>query len=74
MAKQNVQVNIRQESSGAGVSVAVSWTSDGNPVRSSRQWMRQPEGQFTLDSRTVEEIRYGVERIVRQALEHEQLF
>jgi hypothetical protein len=74
MAKQNVQVNVRQESSGSGVSVAVSWTSDGNPVRSQRVWLRQPEGQFTIDAKTVEEIRYAVELAVRRALAAEQLF
>lgn len=74
MAKQNVQVNVRQESSGAGVSVAVSWSSDGVHVRSSRGWLRQPEGAYTLDARTVEEIRAAVELVVRRALAAEQLF
>jgi hypothetical protein len=73
MARQYVQINVVQDSSGAPVVVAVSWTSDGNVVKTHRTYLRQPGG-YTLDWALVADLGRGALEVVRQALDEQQLF
>lgn len=73
MARQIVQINVVQDSSGSPVVVALSWTSDGTVVKTQRTYLRQPGG-YTMDLALVAELGSGVLELVRQALDEQQLF
>jgi hypothetical protein len=73
MARQVIQINITQESSGSGVAVSWSWTTDANPVMSHRSYLRQP-GSYTIDLTLVRELERACLAIARDTLKHEQLF
>jgi hypothetical protein len=73
MAIQSVQVNVIQDSSGSGVRVAWSWTSDGTVVKTGKLYFRQPGG-YTLDASLVQVLANQVAETVRDTLRTEQLF
>lgn len=73
MARQVVQINVTQDSSGSAIAVSWSWTSDGNPVLSHRGYFRQP-GSYTMDLTMVRELEKAVLDLVKNTLRTEQLF
>jgi hypothetical protein len=73
MAVQTIQLNVVQDSSGSGIRVAWSWTSDGNPVKNGKLYFRQPGG-YTVDASLVSDLANRVAELVRDTLRTEQLF
>jgi len=73
MAQQSIQINVRQESSGTGVSVSSSLTSDGTMVKKTRQYFRQGGG-YTIDSSMHDRIVRDVLDLVQTIMLQESLF
>lgn len=73
MAEQTVNVVIRQQSSGSGLSITASWGSDGHPVTHKRWWVRQL-GSYTVDALLVHEIEHAIRELVTKSVDQGQLF
>jgi hypothetical protein len=73
MARQIVQINVVQDSSGSPLRVALSWTSDGHVVKTGKHYLRQPGG-YTTDAALADHLERAVLQVVAQVLRTEQLF
>lgn len=73
MARQMINIVVTQASSGAGLAITTTYTSDGVVVTSSRQYQRDPGG-FTMDNRMAAELRVRINRLVAEIAAECQLF
>lgn len=73
MARQAITIVINQASSGAGISITQTYTSDGVVVSSWRRYLAD-SGGFTIDLAMSAEVRWALRRLVEDLQQHGQLF
>lgn len=73
MAEQVVNIVLRQSSSGAPVSISLTWTSDAHIVMTTRHLARQ-RGEYTMDARMINELGAASRQIVADMIRLAQLW
>lgn len=73
MSEQIVNIVVRQASSGSALSVSMTYSSDGNLVRKTRDYLRNAGG-YTMEGRMPAELRHAVVDLVQKLSDEGQLF
>jgi hypothetical protein len=73
MARQIMQINVSQDSSGGAVTISATWSSDEHPVKKTRHYLRQPGG-YTADAHLFKELDWQVFDLVLKLMDQGQLF